>query len=103
MRIHNDGIAGPAASQSTPAESAAQPGSSTLSASVANGGTDQVDISSLSGNVAASAGALASQQAARVSQLAALYSRGEYRVDSMEVSRALVSAAISGSSMEEDS
>jgi hypothetical protein len=102
MQIHNDGIAGPAASQSAPAESAAQPGSSTQ-IGFPNSGADQVEISSLSGNIAASVNALANQQAGRVSQLAALYARGEYQVNSQQLSHALVSAAISGGSMGEDS
>ncbi len=103
MHIQNDGIAGPAASQSAALESTAQPGSSVLARSTANGATDQVEISALSGNIAASSGALANQQTARVSQLAALYARGEYHVDSWQLSRALVSQAISSGSVGEDS
>ena len=103
MRIHNDGIAAAAASQAAPAENAAQPGSSTLSVPVATSGGDQVDISSLSGNVASSVGALAEQQSAHVSQLAALYAKGEYQVDSMQTSRALLSGAIASGPVEEDS
>jgi anti-sigma28 factor (negative regulator of flagellin synthesis) len=102
MRIHNDGVAGPAASQSAPAESTAQPGSSTQIGLAANS-PDQVEISSLSGNLTDSAAALANQQAARVSQLAALYARGEYQVDSQQLSHALVSAAVSSGSLGEDS
>jgi hypothetical protein len=70
---------------------------------VASTGTDQVDISSLSGNVAASSAALASQQAARVSHLAALHSKGEYQLDSMQISRALLSGAIAAGPAEEES
>jgi anti-sigma28 factor (negative regulator of flagellin synthesis) len=103
MRIYNDGIAALAASQAAAAESAAQPGSSPQAGLVADSGADQIDISSLSGNVAASAAALAGQQAARVSQLAALYAKGEYQVDSLQLSRALVSEAIASGSLEEDS
>jgi anti-sigma28 factor (negative regulator of flagellin synthesis) len=103
MRIHNDGIAASAASQAAAAETAAQPGLSKQAGSVANSGADQVDISSLSGNIAASAAALTGQQAARVSQLAALYAKGEYRVDSVQLSRALVSTALASGPAEEDS
>lgn len=103
MRIYNDGIAASAAAQAALAESAVQPGASPQTGSVANSGSDQVDISSLSGNVAASVAALAGQQAARVSQLAALYAKGEYPVDSLQLSRAMVSEAIAGGSLGEDS
>lgn len=102
MRIQNDGIAAAAASSAAAAENAAKTGSSTKAGSAADSATDHVDISSLSGNVAASVAALASQQAARVGELAALYARGGYSADSTETSRAMVSQAISGGSLEED-
>ena len=103
MRIQSDGMAAAAASPAAQAESTVQSGSFTKAGSAANGGSDQVDISSLSGNVAASVAALAGQQADRVSQLAALYAKGEYPADSLQISRALVSGAIAGGSLEEDS
>jgi hypothetical protein len=103
MRIHNDGIAAAAAPPPAPAENVAQLGSSTLVAPIANTGGDQVDISSFSGSVASSVGALAEQQATRVSHLAALYARGEYQLDSMQTSRALLSGAIASGPAEEDS
>jgi len=103
MRIQNDGIAAPAAPPSSPAENIASSGSSVRSASEANGATDQVCLSSLSGSVAASGSALADQQAARVSHLAAVYARGDYQPDSMQISRALISGAVAGGSFEEDS
>jgi anti-sigma28 factor (negative regulator of flagellin synthesis) len=104
MRIQNDGIAGPSASGPAAAESVAQSGASTRAGSAgSSSGADQVEISSLSGNVAAAAATLASTQADRVSQLAALYAKGEYRVDSMQLSRALISSAISSGSEEEES
>jgi anti-sigma28 factor (negative regulator of flagellin synthesis) len=103
IQIHNDGIAGPAASQSAPVESVAQPGSSTRISIAANSDADQVEISSLFGNIASSASALADQQAARVTQLAALYARGQYQVDSQQLSRALIAEAISSGSVGEGS
>ena len=102
MRIQSDGMAAAAASPAAQAESTVQSGSFTKAGSAANSASDQVDISSLSGNVAASVTALAGQQAARVSELAALYARGEYQVDSLRISRALVSGAIVGGSPGED-
>lgn len=101
MQIHNDGISSTAAAPSAPAESLAPQGASSRIGSTSGGAGDQVEISSFSGNVAESAAALASQQASRVSQLAALYARGEYHVDSRQLSGALVSSALSGSSLGE--
>jgi anti-sigma28 factor (negative regulator of flagellin synthesis) len=101
MRIQNDALAAAAASQTAPAESAKQAGSSKPSGSSLHG-TDQVDISSFSANVADSNATLAAQQAARVKHLAALYAAGQYHVDSAQLSRAMVSRAISGGSVEDD-
>ncbi|MGA2648592.1 MAG: hypothetical protein ABSF15_28245 [Candidatus Sulfotelmatobacter sp.] len=102
IRIHNDVIAAAAPPPPAPAENAARAGASTLASSVAGSSGDQVEISSFSGNVATSVGALAEQQGARVSHLAALYARGDYQVDSMQTSRALISGAIASSPIEED-
>jgi anti-sigma28 factor (negative regulator of flagellin synthesis) len=102
MRIHNDAIATAAASQASPAESASPPGAPARAGSAAGSGTDQVDISSFAGNVAASISALAAEQAARVSDLAAIYAKGQYQVDSTQLSRALVSRALDGGSVEGD-
>ncbi len=103
IRIQNDGIAAASTSQLAPTENAGKPGSTSQSGSPSTGGADLVDISSLSGNIAESANALAAQQAARVSELAALYSKGEYQVNSAQLSHALVSAAIGGGSLDGDS
>lgn len=102
MQIHNDGIASSASLQSTPVQGVAQPGSAAPASSAVDIGADQVEISSLSGNIAASADALAGQNAARVAHLAALYAKGEYQVDSGQLSRALVSDAMAGGGLEED-
>ena len=102
MRIQNDAIATTAASQAARTESAVPSVSSTRVSSAATSGGDQVDLSSLSGNVAASLAAMASQRAARVSQLAALYAKGQYQVDSGQLSRAMVSQAVAGDPLEED-
>lgn len=102
IRIQNDGVAAATNAQAAPAANAAQKGSSLLSGSIAPAGADQVDLSPLSGNIAATVGALASQQASRVSQLAALYSKGEYPVDSAQLSRALVQRAMSSDAVEGD-
>jgi len=96
MRIYNDGI-GASAFQPGSVDTAQSAGSSTRTGSAGSSGTDQVEISSLSGNIAAATSALAGQQAARVSQLAALYAKGDYQVNSLRVSQALVSNALSAS------
>ncbi|SPE23317.1 exported hypothetical protein [Candidatus Sulfopaludibacter sp. SbA3] len=101
MRIQNDVIATTPASQAAAAESSLPAGSSKRLGSTADAGADQIEISSLSGNVAQSSAVLASRQAARVSQLAALYAKGQYQVDSQQLSRAMVSHAISAGSLEE--
>lgn len=102
IRIQNDGIAAAATSQTAPLENAGKPGSSTQSGAIANSGADRVDISSLSGNIASSSSALADRQAARVNQLTALYANGGYQVNSQQLSRALVSGAIGGGSVDGD-
>jgi hypothetical protein len=55
---------------------------------------DQVDISSLSGSIADSLSAAAAQQTSKVQHLAALYAAGRYNVDSLQVSRSMVSQAL---------
>lgn len=103
IQIHNDGIASLPASQSAPAGNVTQSNSPAKTGSAANTGADQVDISTLSGNIASSSSALASQQASRVQQLAALYAKGQYQVDARQLSSALVSRALASGSVGEDS
>jgi len=100
MRIQNDGIAGTTAAHAVPAENAGA--SLTRSISETNGSTDQVCISSLSAKIAESVGAVAEQQANRVSQLAAMYAKGAYQPDSMQTSQALLSGAIAAGPLEPD-
>jgi len=102
MRIYNDGVTGTSAFPPASAETAVQAGSTTQAGSTRYSGADQVEISSLSGNIAAATAALASKQAARVGQLAAIYGKGEYQVNSVRVSQALVSHALSNSSVDGD-
>jgi hypothetical protein len=102
IQLHNDQVAGIATPLATPVDSAQHPGGSPQTESIANGGADQVAISSLSGSIADSAAALASQHAARVSEVAALYAKGAYQPDSLESARALVAEALAGGSIEED-
>jgi anti-sigma28 factor (negative regulator of flagellin synthesis) len=59
-------------------------------------GRDSVEISDLSTRLSAANQQEDSRMSARVSTLTALYSRGEYQVDPGNLSRALVSHALSG-------
>ncbi len=99
IRIQNDGVAGAAASQVTQTGGPAQGTSATRAGSKTAPGADQVDLSSLSGAVASSLSAIASKQTNRVSQLAALYAKGQYGLDSAQISRSLISEAIGGGSI----
>lgn len=99
MRIHNDAVSTSAASQAAQAESVAQSGSKGRLNSTGATGGDQVQISSLSGNLASSNAALASQQSSRVSHLAALYAKGNYDGNAAQISKALVAGAITSGSV----
>ena len=59
-------------------------------------GRDSVEISGLSARLSAANQQEDARVAGRVSTLAALYARGQYQVDSANLSRALVSHALSG-------
>jgi anti-sigma28 factor (negative regulator of flagellin synthesis) len=100
IRLQNDGVAGAsAAGQINPT----QPGSSIAPASGLNtAGADQVEISSLSESISSTSSALEAQQAGRVNQLAAIYAKGQYQVDSAQLSHALVSHALASAPVEND-
>jgi anti-sigma28 factor (negative regulator of flagellin synthesis) len=103
IRLQNDGVAG--ASSSAASQTNLTPSGSPITpASGVNSGaaTDQVEISSLSENVASASSALQTQQADRVSHLAAVYAKGQYQVDSAQLSHALVSHALASGSVEND-
>jgi len=57
-------------------------------------GGDRVEISSLSATIASASSAQEARQASRVQHLASLYGSGRYHVDSLQVSRAIVSQAL---------
>jgi len=98
MRIQSDSIGATGNSQSTSTVDLQQQGSTAQRSGGAGSSGDEVSISSLTGGIADSSNNLATQEAARVSQLAALYSRGEYQVDSGRLSSSLVSSALQGRS-----
>ena len=102
IRLQNDGVAG-ASTSAASQTNLTQSGSSITPASGFNtGGADQVEISSLSESISSASSALGSQQADRVSQLAAVYAKGQYQVDSVQLSHALVSHALASCSVEND-
>ncbi len=97
LRVQNDAAAGAA---SLEVNRAGQSASTTSSASGhsrsvtgADGG-DHIDISSSAESISAGMSAQDTQHAARVAQLGALVASGQYSSDSTQVSRAIVSNAI---------
>ncbi len=101
IRIQNDGLSGAAASETSRTQDIVQIGGhSSNGASRAGEPTDTVEISSLSGRIADAGSSIDAAQSKRVSYLAQLYQSGRYQVDSLAVSRALVSQALSASGTE---
>jgi len=98
ISIRNDGLA--EASQATRAAQVApsgRPGQTTQGLN--STASDRIDISSLAERVGFADRAQAAQQTERVSKLTALYQSGGYRVDSLNLSRAMVSSALNAGSM----
>jgi anti-sigma28 factor (negative regulator of flagellin synthesis) len=100
IRIENDGLAGPAASETSRTRDVVQIASAGYRPGLRTGGaTDHVEISSLSGQIADASSASQAAQAGRVRQLAALYAGGRYQVDSLTLGRSLVAHAIQAGSV----
>ena len=97
IQIYSDGLAGAGASEATRTQdlSRATTGGKP-SSGASTGGEDQVQISSLSTTLAADA----SQHAARVQELSAVYQSGQYQVNSIDVSSAIVKHALASQGME---
>lgn len=99
IQIYNDGLAGAGASQAARTQELSHAATGGQPASgAATGAEDQVQISSLSSSLTSQA----SDRAARVAQLAAAYQSGQYQVNSVEVSRAMVNHALQAGSVEGD-
>jgi anti-sigma28 factor (negative regulator of flagellin synthesis) len=99
IQIYNDGLSGAAASGTgRTSELSHTTAGSKPSSGTGAGGEDQVHISSLSSSLAVHG----SQRAARVAQLAAAYQSGNYQVNSMDVSKAMVNHALQGGGAEGD-
>lgn len=99
IQIYNDGLAGAGASETSRAHelSRVSTGGKPSSGSSA-GAEDQVEISSVSSTLAAQG----SQRASRVQELAAAYQSGNYRVNSMDVSKAIVNNALKAGGAESE-
>jgi anti-sigma28 factor (negative regulator of flagellin synthesis) len=96
MKIHNDGLQGSnpietGRTQGTPPSAA---GSKLAGQKVAGTEGDSVEISGISAHLAESNSADGQKRSARVAELAALYAKGEYRTNSTQLSKAIVSHAI---------
>jgi anti-sigma28 factor (negative regulator of flagellin synthesis) len=91
--IQNDSLVGGAAPGVGRADEISRPASSPgeSTGSYGSRGADRVDLSSLSQSVAAASTAQEAEQAGRISHLTALYRSGQYSIDSVLVSRAMVS------------
>jgi anti-sigma28 factor (negative regulator of flagellin synthesis) len=101
IRIYTDGLASAAASEASRNEELSRAGAAGKpNAGPISDGLDQVQISSLSESIAAGSSRQDAAQAQRVSQIAAQYANGTYHVDSLQLSRAMVSNAIGSSGVE---
>ena len=98
IRIHSEGLDGSSALQTsrTQETSPVGQGERRRGSNAVGGGQDSVQISGLSAQISAANQQQDVQSADRVAALAALYSRGNYRVDARTLSRSLVSHALSG-------
>jgi anti-sigma28 factor (negative regulator of flagellin synthesis) len=70
-------------------------GSSQRRVGTGSGAGDQIDISSAAESIAAKVSNNNLEQAGRIKQLTALYSGGQYSLDSAKISRAIVDSAVS--------
>ena len=94
MRIDQRNLTGAAeAGRARESQSIGRDGRSISSSTSGGSGSDQVELSSLSRALSASA----STRSSRVEQLAARYQAGQYQPDPAEVGKSMVSDAIAGS------
>ena len=91
IRIYNESLSGAAASQTSRADELSRvTGGSRSSQTSAASGEDQVQISSISENIATQA----ANRAAHVQSLAALYQSGKYQVNYADLAHSLVSNSL---------
>jgi anti-sigma28 factor (negative regulator of flagellin synthesis) len=98
IRIQSDSLEGANALQTSRAQETPPAGQSESRSGLKalEGGQDSVQISSLSSQISAINQQQDVQASNRVAALATLYAQGNYQVDSRNLSRALVSHALSG-------
>jgi len=99
LRIQNDPATNGTAAEVNHAtqSSSVSPGLGKAQKTIGSAGGDQVDVSSVTEAISVGISAQNLQRATRVTQLGALYARGQYSVDAADVSRAIVGNAITGS------
>lgn len=99
IRIQNDQLAGTQAAETSRASEISRNSTSAArkGGGATGGGTDQVEISSLSEGITAANETQQVHESNRVHQLSALYASGRYNVDPMAVSRAMVSHGLATS------
>ncbi len=100
MRIIDNNQTGASLPARTERAGQVQPAGSTGAGRVKGAAGDQVELSGFAGKISASLKADASSHADRVRSIAEAVRSGSYKVDSMAVSKALVSQAISGGQSE---
>jgi len=98
IRIQSESLEGASALQTSRAQETALAAQSERHSGVKalEGGQDSVQISSLSAQISAINQQQDVEAANRVAAMAALYAQGNYQVDARNLSRALVSHALSG-------
>jgi anti-sigma28 factor (negative regulator of flagellin synthesis) len=96
MKIHNDGLQGTNPLETGRTQGPQSPGGATglNGQTVAGHEGDTVQISGISQHLAESNALDAQQREARVAQLATLYAKGQYHVNSAALSQKLVSNSI---------
>lgn len=96
MKIYNNGVQGSNPLETGRTQGAAPTGSGhgLAGRKVAGQEGDSVEISGISAHLAEANAADAQQRAARVAHLSALYAKGEYHVNSANLSHALVSQSV---------
>jgi anti-sigma28 factor (negative regulator of flagellin synthesis) len=97
IQIYNDGLAGATSGVGGAQDiSRVSTGGHKPASGSGASGEDQVQISSISSTLSAQG----SDRAARVQQLAAAYQSGNYQVNSVDVSKAMVNHALQSGSVE---
>lgn len=95
MRIHDRDIAGSAATETSRTHEAQKGGRGPAAVTRRDSSGDRVEFSSTLEQLGRATAADGAVRARRVEELAALYAGGGYRVNSAEVSRAMVAEAVS--------